>query len=136
MEINEKNKELYESAFIPDGKYAVSGDSWKPSIDEREINESCEDENGNWVPATPLGFRDYKISRLEGLSNILDKGECVNLSDDKFHHVKRGDDTIKLYDRIMIDGEREFVVVGDSDEVYYLADKDNKIFCVRYESIN
>ena len=66
MEINEVNKKLYESSFVSDGTFGDL-DNWKPDIDERLIEESCEDENGNWVPATPLGYRDYKLSREEGI---------------------------------------------------------------------
>ena len=70
MDINEINKKLYEDAFISNGEYGDLN-SWKPDIDERMIEESCEDENGKWVPATPLGYRDYKESRSEGIKSIL-----------------------------------------------------------------
>ena len=62
MEINEVNKKLYESAFVSDGTFGDLN-NWKPDIDERLIEESIEDENGNWIPATPLGYRNYKLSR-------------------------------------------------------------------------
>ena len=70
MEINEENKKLYEDAFIPDGEYGDLN-NWKPSIDERMIEEFCEDIDGNWSPATPLGYRDYRLSRADGLFNIF-----------------------------------------------------------------
>ena len=70
MEINEVNKKLYESAFVSDGTFGDL-DNWKPDIDERLIEESTEDENGNWIPATPLGYRDYKLSREEGLNTVF-----------------------------------------------------------------
>ena len=67
MEINEINKRLYELAFIQNGEYGYhDNNTWKPSIDEMEIEEHCEDEDGHYVPATPLGYRDYKLSRIQG----------------------------------------------------------------------
>ena len=70
MENNEVNKKLYESAFVSDGTFGELN-NWKPDLDERLIEESTEDENGNWVPATPLGYRNYKISRGEGLNTVF-----------------------------------------------------------------
>ena len=52
MENNEVNMKLYESAFVSDGTFGDLN-NWKPDIDERLIEESTEDENGNWIPVTP-----------------------------------------------------------------------------------
>ena len=42
MEINEINKQLYESAFIQNGEFGYhSNNTWKPSIDERELDTMC-----------------------------------------------------------------------------------------------
>lgn len=119
MEINEKNKALYEKAFIGDGEYTLYELSWKPSIDEREIEEWSGDDEGNWIPATPLGYRNYIISRTEGLKNILGQEDFVDLTDDKLHHIKREDNAIKLYDRIKTDNG-EFVVTGDDENKFFV----------------
>ena len=136
MEINETNKKLYELAFIENGEYGYHfNNAWKPSIDEREIENSCCDENGNYVPATPLGYRDYTISRLQGIANILDQNPCVDLRDDKYHQVKRVDNTVKMYDKIVINDEGEgYVVVGDDDDMYYVVNRENKLFSIKYIS--
>ena len=44
-----------ESAFISDGTFGDLN-NWKPDIDERLIEESTEDENGNWIPTSELDF--------------------------------------------------------------------------------
>ena len=119
MEINEKNKALYEKAFIGDGEYTLYELSWKPSIDEREIEEWSGDDEGNWIPATPFGYRNYIISRAEGLKNILGQEDFVDLTDDKLHHIKREDNVIKLYDRIKTDSG-EFVVTGDDENKFFV----------------
>lgn len=133
MKINEINKKLYELAFIQNGEFGYNEDNWKPSIDEREIEEMCENEDGNYVPATPLGYRDYTKSRIQGLRNIFDQHPYVDLTDDKLHHIKREDEIIKMYDKIRIDGNKEFIVTGDTDEMYFLVSEDDKMFCVQYE---
>ena len=132
MQINEINKELYESAFIQNGEYGYYENTWKPSIDEREIETMCEDEDGNYVPATPLGYRDYKISRKQGLENIFSQNPCVDLTpDDKLHHVRREDNTIRQYDKIKYN-DNFFIVVGDDEEKFYVVNPENKLFCVKY----
>ena len=135
MKINETNKKFYELAFIENGEFGYGFKEWKPSIDERE----CEDmmmgctEDGAWIPATPCGYRDYTKSRLQGLQNILDQYPSVKLDNDRYHHIKREDDTIKQYDKITIDDGREFVVIGDDEDKYYIVDRENNLFCVAYE---
>lgn len=119
MEINEKNKALYEKAFIGDGEYTLYELSWKPSIDEREIEDWSGDDEGNCIPATPFGYRNYIISRAEGLKNILGQEDFVDLTDDKLHHIKREDNVIKLYDRIKTDSG-EFVVTGDDENKFFV----------------
>lgn len=133
MEINENNKKLYELAFISNGEFGYADDSWKPSIDEREISEMCQGEDGKYYPATPLGYRDYKESRLVGLKNIFDQVPCVDLTNDKFHHLKREDNVIKLYDKIKINEDEFFIVCGDDDDKYYVVNDTNHIYCVKYE---
>lgn len=133
MEINEINKELYESAFIQNGEYGYHENSWKPSIDEREICEMCQGEDGNYYPATPLGYRDYKESRLAGLKNIFDQVPYVDLRDDKFHHLKREDNTVKLYDKIRINEDEYFVVCGDDENSYFVVSNTNRLYCVAWE---
>lgn len=138
MEINEINKALYERAFIQDGEYGYHEDNWKPSIDENEISEYCCGEDGLYTPATPLGYRDYKTSRLQGLKNILDQYPCVDLTNDRYHHIKREDNVIKLYDKIKISEDEYFVVCGeqpgDDDEYYYfVVSGTNHVYSVKYE---
>ena len=70
MKVNEINKALYEIAFIQNGEYGYHENNWNPSIDERDIETMCDDGEGNYVPATPLGYRDYKESRMQGLKNM------------------------------------------------------------------
>lgn len=131
MEINEINKQLYESAFIENGEYGYHGENWKPSIDEREIHEMCGDDEGHYVPATPLGYRDYAESRLVGLKNILDQVPCVDLTNDRLHELKREDNTIKQYDKIKTD-KGDFVVVGDDENMFYVVDGNNHLYYVEY----
>lgn len=133
MEINEINKELYESAFIQNGEYGYHENSWKPSIDERQIEESCCGEDGKYVPATPLGYRDYKESRLQGLKNILDQVPCVDLTNDKFHHLKPEDNVIRLYDKVKISEDEYFVVCGEDKDKYYVVSGENHLYSVLWE---
>ena len=134
MEVNEINKELYESAFIENGEYGYHGAIWKPDIDEREIKEFCGDEEGNYKPATPLGYRDYTESRLIGIKNILDQHPSVDLTNDKLHHLKREEARIKRYDKIKTDVGK-FVVTGDDETNYYVVNSDGKLFSVEYEQV-
>ena len=133
MEVNEINKKLYESAFIENGEFGYHGTTWKPDIDEREIMEFCEDEEGNYKPATPLGYRDYGESRLIGLKNIFDQFPSIDLTEDRFHHLKREEAEIKRYDKIKTD-VGEFVVTGDDETNYYVVNQDGKLFSVEYET--
>lgn len=133
MEVNEINKGLYDSAFIENGEFGYHGATWKPDIDEREIQEYCEDEEGNYKPATPLGYRDYGESRLIGIKNILDQYPAVDLTNDKFHHLKREEAGIKRYDKIKTD-VGDFIVTGDDETNYYVVNLEGKLFSVEYES--
>jgi hypothetical protein len=63
----------------------------------------------------------------------LDQYPSVKLDNDRYHHIKREDDTIKQYDKITIDDGREFVVIGDDEDKYYIVDRENNLFCVAYE---
>ena len=133
MEINEVIKKLYESAFVSDG---TLGDlnNWKPDIDERLIEESTEDENGNWIPATPLGYRDYKLSRKVGLNTIFYESvpsRVFTLED--AHNIKREDNIIKKYDLITID-ESNYIVVGDDENMFYIVNEDDHKYYLEYQS--
>lgn len=133
MEINEVNKKLYESAFVYDG---TLGDlnNWKPDIDERLIEESTEDENGNWIPATPLGYRDYKLSREEGLNTVFYESvpsRVFTLED--VHNIKREDNIIKKYDLVTID-KSNYIVIGDDETMFYVVDKDDHMYYIEYQS--
>ena len=129
MEINEINKQLYESAFIQNGEFGYhSNNTWKPSIDERELDTMCYGDDGKYVPATPLGYRDYTESRLIGIKNILDQVPCVDLTNDKLHELKREDNIIKQYDKIKTD-KGDFVVTCDDEN------RENHLFCVEYVKI-
>ena len=133
MEINEENKKLYESAFVYDG---TLGDlnNWNPDIDERLIEESTEDENGNWVPATPLGYRNYKISRGEGLNTVFYESvpsRVFTLED--AHNIKREDNIIKKYDLVTID-KSNYIVIGDDETRFYVVDKDDHMYYIEYQS--
>lgn len=133
MEINDCNKQIYESAFIGDGEYTLYELSWKPDIDERNIEESCEGPDEKWVPATPLGYRDYSISRLEGLKNIFEQTKCnCEFQDESFREIKRSDNKLQKYDHIRI-YESHYVVVGDSENCYYIVDREGNQFYVDYE---
>ena len=137
MEINKKNKLLYEEAFIGSGDHFDIGVlNWKPDIDEREIEEWSGDEEGHYIPATPLGYRDYAISRLEGIRNILTNGHTIDLTNDMFYHINRNDDMILKYDRIKTD-KGDFVVTGDDEEKYFIVgiNGDNTLvsYYVKYE---
>ena len=133
MEINEVNKKLYESAFISDGTFGDL-DNWKPDIDESLVEESIADENGNWIPATPLGYRDYKLSRKEGLDTIFHKSvpsRVFTLED--AYNIKREDNIIKKYDLITID-KNNYIVVGDDETMFYVVNEDDHEFYIEYQS--
>lgn len=132
MEINEINKQLYESAFIQNGEFGYhSNNTWKPSIDERELDTMCCGDDGKYVPATPLGYRDYTESRLIGIKNILDQVPCVDLTNDKLHELKREDNIIKQYDKIKTD-KGDFVVTCDDENKFFVVNRENHLFCVEY----
>ena len=133
MEINEVNKKLYESAFISDGTFGDL-DNWKPDIDESLVEESIADENGNWIPATPLGYRDYKLSRKEGLNTIFHKSvpsRVFTLED--AYNIKREDNIIKKYDLITID-KNNYIVVSDDESMFYVVNEDDHTFYIEYQS--
>ena len=129
MKINYINKELYELAFIQNGEFGYSKDNWKPSIDETQISELERDEN-RYSPATPLGYRDYKISRLQGLQNIFDQYPFLDLTD-IYHDIKRSNNIIKLYDKVKIN-DSFYIVVGDNVDCYFVVDKENRVYSVKY----
>lgn len=132
MEINEVNKKLYESAFVSDGTFGDL-DNWKPDIDERLIEEYCEDQDGNYTPATPLGFRDYKLSREEGLNTVFYESvpsRTFTLED--AHNIKREDNIIKKYDLITID-KSNYIVTGDDETRFYVVDKDDHKYYIEYQ---
>lgn len=132
MEINEVNKKLYESAFVSDGTFGDL-DNWKPDIDERMIEESCEDEDGNWTPATPLGFRDYKLSREEGLNTVFyESVPSRTFTSEDVHNIKREDNIIKKYDLITID-KNNYIVTGDDETRFYVVDKDDHKYYIEYQ---
>ena len=133
MENNEVNKKLYEGAFVSDGTFGELN-NWKPDIDERLIEESTEDENGNWVPATPLGYRNYKISREEGLNTVFYESvpsKVFTLED--AHNIKREDNIIKKYDLVTID-KSNYIVIGDDETRFYVVDKDDHMYYIEYQS--
>lgn len=134
MEINEINKQLYESAFIQNGEYGYHENSWKPSIDERELDTMCCGDDDKYVPATPLGYRDYTESRLIGIKNILDQVPCVDLTNDKLHELKREDNIIKQYDKIKTD-KGDFVVTCDDENKFFVVNRENHLFYVEYVKI-
>ncbi len=135
MEINEINKQLYESAFIQNGEFGYhSNNTWKPSIDERELDTMCCGDDGKYVPATPLGYRDYTESRLIGIKNILDQVPCVDLTNDKLHELKREDNIIKQYDKIKTD-KGDFVVTCDDENKFFVVNRENHLFYVEYVKI-
>lgn len=135
MEINEVNKELYEKAFISDGKYGELN-NWKPSINESEIEEWCgqtsEDGTEVWVPATPLGYRDYKESRAEGLANIFAAGNIAGkYTLDEAHLLIRDDNPLKQYDEIIID-DNSYIVTGDDAYNMYIVNEDGHKYSIAY----
>ncbi len=134
MEINEKNKTSYEKAFITEGEFgkAISKPSWKPDIDENEISDWSGDSNDNWVPATPLGYRDYSISRSEGIKNILNNQEdYIDLTGDKLYQVKKSDNLLKKYDKIHTNSG-DFIVIKDTETRYYVIDINGNQYYVDY----
>lgn len=131
MLVNEKNKNFYESAFIGDGEYKLPILAWKPDIDERNIEESCEGPDGSWVPATPLGYRDYSISRMEGLKNIIDNAPAILMTMDELHNIKKSDNRLNKYDHLRIE-ENDFIVAGDDETRFFLVSDDNHLFFVEY----
>lgn len=134
MEINEVNKELYEKAFISNGEYG-DFNSWKPSINESEIEEWCGKEvDGTevWTPATPLGYRDYKESRAEGLNNIFSEAELAKaFTLDEVHQLRREDNPLKQYDKININ-DTSYIVVGDDADNIYVANEDDHKYSIAY----
>ena len=132
MEINEVNKKFYESTFVSDSTFGGLN-NWKPDIDERLIEESTEDENGNWVPATPLGYRDYKLSREEGLNTIFYESVPSRVSTlEDAHNIKREDNIIKKYDLVTID-KSNYIVVGDDENMFYIVNEDDHKYYLEYQ---
>ena len=130
MDINETNKKLYEDAFIGNGEYGIVDDGWKPSINESEIEEWAGDDEGNWCPATPLGYRDYRVSRLEGLKNILSQEPAATYTYEEAHQIKKSEGP-KQYDKIEIDGKGYVVTSGEEDK-FYIVDGENHRYYVAY----
>ena len=136
MEINEVNKKLYEDAFISDGQY-IDHNGWKPSIDERLIEETCEDEDGNWIPATPLGYRDYKLSRTEGLNNILSQNAARLFTYEDIHTIRKEDNILKQYDKITINDDgntNDYIVINDDETRFYVIDRTGHLYYIDYIS--
>ena len=105
-------------------------------INENEIEEWCgrtdDDGNERWVPATPLGYRDYEISRAEGLKNIFAQEEVTATFDyDAFHSIKKEEVPFKQYDKIVYD-DTPYIVVGDDDEKFYIVDEYGDKYYVNY----
>jgi len=141
MEINVKNKELYEKAFITNGEYGVElNNAWTPSIDENEISEWCTTTNEKgeevYIPATPLGYRDYLESRIEGIKNILEQPADNAFTLDSLYQIKKEDNKLKLYDKIIIDGTSQYVVAGEDIDRFFLINELNKKFYVLYNIEN
>lgn len=132
MKVNETNKSLYEIAFIQNGEYGYHENNWKSSIDENEIEEMFGDDEGNYTPATPFGYRDYKESRMQGLKNIFDQYPAVYITNDKLHNLKREENEIKQYDKIKTD-KGEFIVTGDDEEKFFVVNSENKTYYVDYK---
>ena len=133
MEINETNKKLYEMEFIQNGEYGYhENNSWNPPIDERDIEESCQGEDGHYVPATPLGYRDYLRSRVCGIRNILDQHPSVDLRNGEHHNVKRSENRIKMYDKVLIEDDA-YVVCGDDEDYFYVVSDINHLYSVAYK---
>lgn len=133
MFINEKNEELYKKAFISDDEYE-DFNNWKPSINEEEIEEWCTKEKDGeevWIPATPLGYRDYEISRSEGLKNIFSESECKTFTYEEIHNIKREDNIVKQYDKLNIDGSF-YIVAGDDENCIYIVSKDDHKYSIAY----
>lgn len=136
MEINEVNKKLYEDAFVSDGTFGDI-DGWKPDIDERLIEVSCEDEDGNWIPVTPLGYRDYKISRAEGLNNILSQDAARLFTYEDIHTIKKEDNILKQYDKITINNDGntdDYIVINDDETRFYVIDGTGHLYYIDYIS--
>ena len=132
MEINETNKKLYELAFIENGEFGYHfNGNFKPSIDEREISEQCEGEDGHYTPATPLGYREYAKSRIQGIRNILDQYPSIDLRNSEHHNLKRKDGKVKMYDKVLINDDA-YVVCGDDEDNFYVVSESNKIYSVKY----
>ena len=108
----------------------LSKTKWNPSINERKIDTYCE-KDGKYFPATPLGFRDYKESRKQGLKNIFDQYPSVDLTDGKIFKLKHDEGLIKQYDKIKSD-KGEFIVVCDNEEMFFVVDANDKLFSVNY----
>lgn len=131
MKINESNRKAYEDAFILNGEYCVDTAGWKPSINENEISEMCGDEEGHWYPATPLGYRDYKISRVEGLKNIFSQDCSVELTLEDAHQIKKDEEPFRQYDKIKID-DNYYVITGNDDVRFYVVNEDNLQYYIDY----
>ena len=129
--INEANKKLYEDAFITNGEFPTADpDGWKPDIDERLIEEHCEI-NGKWVPATPLGYRDYLESRKEGIKAIL-AGEHAHMLTKEEAHDPEIKDALAKYDKIYI-GDKPYVVTAVEDDRYYVVDEELHQYYLEYQ---
>lgn len=126
---NETNKKLYEDAFISNGEYGDLN-NWKPDIDERLIEEHCEID-GKYVPATPLGYRDYLESRKEGIKAILAQ-EPVHMLTKEEAHEPEIKDALAKYDKIII-GEKPYVVTAIDEDRYFVVDDELHMYYLEYQ---
>lgn len=128
--VNEANKKLYEGAFIANGEFPVTdADGWKPDIDECLIDDHCEID-GKYVPATPLGYRDYLESRKEGIKAIINNGIAHHVTKDAAHDPEIVG-AVEKYDEIIIDG-KPYVVTAIDEDRYYVVDDELHNYYLEY----
>ena len=132
MKINEINEVIYKQCF--------TGWHNSCSIDESEIDThtSYTNENGEeiWIPATPLGCRDYLESRKEGIEKIIDHTPALTFDLDYLYTLKKGEEPFKLYDHLSIpDTEKDFVVSAEKEDRFFIVDRDNHLYYIEYKAL-
>lgn len=132
MKTNEFNEVIYKKCF--------TGWNIPCSIDESDVDNYCNkiNENGEeiWIPATPLGCRDYLESRKEGIEKIIDYTPALTFDLDHLHTLKKGEEPFKLYDHLSIpDTEKDFVVSAEKEDRFFIVDRDNHLYYIEYKTL-
>lgn len=118
--INERNKALYDKAFV----------SWRdiPMIDRSNVEDWTQSKEGNYIPATAIGERDYMEAHLEGLQNIFKSSFKVPFFLLEMLNSWTLDSCpVKLYDNIHI-GDKDVIVTKITNKEILFSDRKGNLY--------